>query len=102
MVLAEQPDVIILTGDIIDGRGPWKSADRVVEIVQQMIPHFHGTPWAYIPGNHDDDHSPWTREDLLQIIITLPGCIQRKARGFHHTILLSKQTKISELFEKDE
>ena len=90
LVVAENPDVIILTGDIMDGRGPWNSSDRVVEIVRQMIPSFHGTPWAYIPGNHDDDHSPWAREDLLQIV-QLPNCIQHQAKGFHHTILLTKQ-----------
>lgn len=94
LVKDSQPDVIILTGDIMDGRGPWNSKERVVETVEQMIPFFHDTPWAYLPGNHDDDHSPWTRQELTQIL-KLPGCIQHQALGFHHTILLSKKLSSS-------
>jgi hypothetical protein len=89
LVRQVQPDVIVLTGDIIDGRGPWPSADSVVDILQDMLPLFHGIPWAYIPGNHDDDQSPWTRQDLTKII-KLQGCLQNGAQGFHHTLLLTK------------
>ena len=90
LVRDSQPDVIILTGDIMDGRGPWRSKESVVECLQDMIPFFHNTPWAYLPGNHDDDHSPWTREDLVKVL-KLDGCIQNQAQGFHHTLLLTKQ-----------
>ena len=89
-----RPDVILLTGDIIDGRGPW-APDDVTQAVRDLIPHFHQTPWCFVPGNHDDDHSPWKRHDLQQIF-QLDGCLQKGARrGFHHTILLSKSTFIN-------
>lgn len=90
LVRDSQPDVIILTGDIMDGRGPWRSKEAVVECLQDMIPFFHNIPWTFLPGNHDDDHSPWEREDLVAIM-KLDGCLQKEAQGFHHTFLLSKQ-----------
>jgi hypothetical protein len=43
----------------------------------------------YLPGNHDDDHSPWTRADLMELF-KLPGSLQHSARGFHNTLLLTK------------
>jgi hypothetical protein len=93
LVTDTRPDLIVLTGDIIDGRGPWKSADRVTESVQDLMVHcFPNTPWLFIPGNHDDDHSPWTRSDLLRIL-QLPGCLQQNARGFNHTLTLSQQAQ---------
>lgn len=99
LVEVTKPDVIILTGDIIDGRGPWNSSDRVTETVQHIVVHFRGIPWAFLPGNHDDDHSPWTRAELTRIF-QLQGCLQRKARGFHHTVLLTKRSR-SSLDNKD-
>eukprot|EP00977_Amphora_coffeiformis_P020882 scaffold8605_cov178-Amphora_coffeaeformis.AAC.1 len=95
LVTTIQPDVIILTGDIVDGRGPWSGKEAVTEAWHDLIPRFHNTPWIYIPGNHDDDHSPWTRMDLLQIL-KLPGCLQQQQHqqqqppSFHHTLLLCK------------
>ena len=80
------PDLVVLTGDIIDGRpfgsggatlagatkelmgGAWRQAmlEVIAPINQRAI------PWTFVPGNHDDDHSPWSREDLLGIY-QLPG-----------------------------
>jgi hypothetical protein len=89
------PDVICLTGDIIDGRGPWQGGSQAVtEALVDLIPHFQGTPWIYLPGNHEDDGSPWQRSDLLQIL-KLPGCLQSCATSFHHTLLLQKTTTMT-------
>ena len=89
LVTTVRPDVIVLTGDIVDGRGPWNGKGAFAEVWHDLIPRFGGTPWMYVPGNHDDDGSPWTRVDLLQIL-KLPGCLQRRSTGFHHTVLLRK------------
>mmetsp|Transcript_11442 Transcript_11442/g.18635 ORF Transcript_11442/g.18635 Transcript_11442/m.18635 type:complete len:275 (-) Transcript_11442:1355-2179(-) len=43
--------------------------------------------WTFVPGNHDDDHSPWTREDLIEIY-SLPFCVSAKAKTFNHTFTL--------------
>ena len=92
LIVNTTPDVIILTGDIMDGRGPWGTVDAVTQAIQDLLPLFGDIPWLYIPGNHDDDHSPWSRSDLMQIL-QLPGCLQRRATGFHHTLLLLKNNK---------
>lgn len=42
-------------------------------------------PWTYVPGNHDDDDAPWSRNDLLEIY-ELPGCVAKGARSFNHTL----------------
>jgi hypothetical protein len=90
LVQDTKPDFIMITGDVMDGRGPWSGPHAVVDIMLDLIPSFHGIPWAFIPGNHDDDESPWTRKDLMQLL-SLEGCIQKNARGFHHTFTLSKK-----------
>lgn len=89
LVIETSPDVICLTGDIIDGRGPWEGPHAVTEAMQDIIPHFLGTPWLYLPGNHDDDHSPWKRADLRKMF-QLKDCLQKHATSFHHTLLLQK------------
>ena len=38
-----------------------------------------------MPGNHDDDHSPWSRSDLLQIY-QLERCISKETKTFDHTM----------------
>ena len=42
-------------------------------------------PWTYVPGNHDDDDAPWSRNDLLEIY-ELPGCVAKGAKSFNHTV----------------
>ncbi|CAB9514257.1 Ser Thr phosphatase family protein [Seminavis robusta] len=93
LVKDAEPDVIVFTGDIMDGRGPWGRKEAVVDTFQYMIGCLHDTPWLFLPGNHDDDHSPWSRADLVQIM-KLPGSLQQSAKGFHHTLLLSKKSNI--------
>jgi len=83
-----KPDLVILTGDILDGR-PCESmpAESFRQVMQQVVAPIvsRDIPWAFVPGNHDDDHSPWARQDLVQIL-TMPGCIQSAATGFDHTL----------------
>lgn len=85
------PDLAILTGDIIDGR-PCEGGDplKFLEVFQDVIKPLQdrNIPWTYCPGNHDDDHSPWTRNDLLQIF-QLEGCISNAATSFDHTFTVS-------------
>ena len=82
------PDLVILTGDIIDGRvfknmprNSWREA--FMDIVRPI--NDLNTPWTFCPGNHDDDHSPWSRSDLLQIY-QLEGCVSKKTTSFDHTM----------------
>lgn len=83
------PDLVVFTGDIVDGR-PFAGAGRnawvapfqsLVEPLQKTVPP---TPWTFCPGNHDDDGAPWDRADLLQVF-KLGGCFPRGAQTFNFT-----------------
>ena len=80
--------VDVEVGDIIDGRvfkdlprNSWREA--FMDIVKPI--NDTKTPWTFVPGNHDDDHSPWSRSDLLQIY-QLEGCISKETKTFDHTM----------------
>jgi hypothetical protein len=88
------PDLVIFTGDIIDGRPfgalasgagkhSWRPAfEGLIAPLQASTPPI---PWTFCPGNHDDDDSPWDRADLLEIF-RLPGCLTPEAQSFDHTL----------------
>ena len=71
---AEQPDLVVLTGDVIDGghcAGPaaaWRSAvDPIVA---------RGLPWAAVFGNHDDEGA-LDRHALMAVQQEIPGCLSQ-------------------------
>jgi len=77
-----KPDLVVLTGDIIDGRycGSYKCFRNVVApLIDLRI------PWAYIPGNHDDETKSFTKKDLLKVL-SLPLCASRFAESFTHAL----------------
>ena len=81
--------MVILTGDIVDGRpftdaGGWM--DSFKALVEPLVAM--GAVFTFVPGNHDDDNSPWSREDLLGVY-SMPGCISHGATGFDHTFTVS-------------
>ena len=95
LIARVEPDVVLLTGDIIDGRpfghagndaNAWRAALRAV--LAPIVAA--GCHWSFVPGNHDDDGSPWPRSALLGVY-TLGGeeqrlCLSSRARSFDHTL----------------
>jgi hypothetical protein len=69
---AEPTDLVVLTGDVIDGyfcRYPIRSyAEAVQPIVDRKL------PWAAVFGNHDDEGSA-SRAELMASMRRLPGCL---------------------------
>ena len=71
---AEQPDLVMLTGDVIDGgRCPdpaaaWRLA--VSAIVARAL------PWAATFGNHDDE-GRLDRRALMTVQQSIPGCLSQ-------------------------
>lgn len=87
-----QPALVVFSGDIIDGRMCEDFSRAMSEVVAPCVQR--GIPWAFTPGNHDDDSpSGWAREDLLQIF-QLQGCATPSARSFNHTYLLGKALRL--------
>ena len=63
--LAESPDLIVLTGDILSGGGcndAIKSLQEVIEILDQCA-----IPWAAVFGNHDDEGTA-NRHKLMEVM----------------------------------
>jgi hypothetical protein len=83
VIHAEQPDLIVLTGDVIMAgycEDPIRSFREAVEVIEAS-----GIPWAYVYGNHDTEVKV-TREEMMSAILEhehtvteagpadLPGC----------------------------
>ena len=111
LINRDRPDLVIFTGDIIDGRpfgeksyeGGDEEARRAwVECFSAVIaPLLACDPpvlWTFCPGNHDDDHSPWTRQDLLEIF-SLPGCATPKAESFNFTFTIGTKPSAGEVVQ---
>lgn len=93
-----RPHLVAFTGDIVDGRPfgaeypavpPTRTPnglafDLFAEAFMRVLAPLHGIPWIFCPGNHDDDGSPWSRNDLLRIF-ALDGCATPTATCFDHT-----------------
>lgn len=65
----ERPDLIVVTGDLIYARGAEKLLRRITGVMAKA-----GVPYAISLGNHDAEQD-LTRNELYEIIRTLPGCI---------------------------
>ena len=67
-VAAEQPDLIILTGDNIAGHtlaSAEKSEQAIREFMNILEPY--GIPVAIVFGNHDDDGGKMSKEDQMKV-----------------------------------
>jgi hypothetical protein len=91
--VAVRPHLVVLTGDVVDGRpfgelalGPDAWRECFETLVMPLVAA--GIPWTFVPGNHDDDCSPWSRDDLLAVY-ALEGCASRGATSFNHTFTVS-------------
>jgi 3',5'-cyclic AMP phosphodiesterase CpdA len=71
---AERPDLVVLSGDVIDGAtcsDPGRSwRDAVAPIEQRAI------PWAAVFGNHDDEGS-MNREQLMAVQLECDHCLSK-------------------------
>ena len=69
---AEQPDLVLHTGDVIEGRGArdpaqaWRAAVAPLEA--------RGIPWAAVFGNHDDEGA-FDRSQLMAVQLSCASCL---------------------------
>ncbi|MCM0647922.1 metallophosphoesterase family protein [Clostridium swellfunianum] len=68
----EKPDLVVLTGDNIDGK--CRSASDVKTAIANIAAPMEKRkiPWAVAFGNHDDEHKIMTKEEMLKIYMSFP------------------------------
>lgn len=71
ILLAEQPDFVVLTGDIATSENVEKAWSTVVQpIIDAEI------PWTAVFGNHDHEHG-YSNKKIMDYLVTLPfNCSQ--------------------------
>ncbi len=68
---AENPDLVVFTGDIAWGTPTKECFDNVLEpLLKRNI------LWAYVNGNNDDERG-WSRTQLMDYLVTKPYCMDR-------------------------
>jgi hypothetical protein len=72
---AERPDLVALTGDIVDGSASGDPAEALRRVAAPIIAR--GIPWAMVFGNHDDEGA-LTRLDLLAVQQDLSHCLTER------------------------
>ncbi|NHN35201.1 metallophosphoesterase family protein [Paenibacillus agricola] len=76
---AEQPDLAILTGDVIQSgqclNGRPEAYAQAVQILEE-----HGVPWAAVFGNHDKEYGV-TGEELMEVQRNCPHCLTEAGPG---------------------
>lgn len=65
----EQPDLVIFTGDVVWAKPVEKALDEVFDPVAERK-----IPWAYIFGNHDDEHGK-SRQEIMDYVMQKPYCL---------------------------
>lgn len=91
MLDLEKPDLVIHTGDIIFGEPAEQSVRELLEPISKRK-----IPFAVAFGNHDEEFGK-TREEMLDIIMTIPYNVNKKTDGIfgvtNSTITLSSSQK---------
>jgi hypothetical protein len=65
----EKPDLVVFTGDIIYAKPVTEGLDDIFNpVIERKI------PWAYIFGNHDDEHG-MSRAELMDYAVNKPFCL---------------------------
>lgn len=68
----ESPDIVLLTGDIVTANPILEGWQAVLEpILKRKL------PFAVTFGNHDDEGER-TRSEIMEFLITVPGCMNPK------------------------
>lgn len=86
-ICKNNPDIVVFTGDIIDGRGStgiddfcaW--AKKIDDLLTSLK-----VPWVYIPGNHEEDEGAVSRGEILKAFKQFPSCIVPEVDDFYYML----------------
>lgn len=89
----EKPDLVVFTGDIIYAKPVTEGFDDIFNpVIERKI------PWAYIFGNHDDEHG-MSRAELMDYAVNKPFCLaqagDKSLKGVGNYILEVKSSQES-------
>jgi hypothetical protein len=99
----EQPDLVVLTGDIVTGRKEERNTMESWDILTDLLIEYQ-VPYAIVFGNHDDE-AELSREELLAHLSLRPFCLisdegGEKVQGVGNYVLplYSSSGKVEKLF----
>ena len=69
VLAAENPDLVVFTGDIVTEDDPQEAYKRLASIIEKAK-----IPWAMVFGNHESEHN-LPRKELAAFLEKLPFCI---------------------------
>ncbi|MGG1516508.1 metallophosphoesterase family protein [Paenibacillus oryzisoli] len=76
VLLEEKPDLVVLTGDVIQsGRCEGRALEAFADVGKVI--EEHGIPWGAVYGNHDAEWQV-TREELMRVQQSLPLCLTER------------------------
>lgn len=81
LIEVEQPDLVLFTGDNIDGGA--SNATQAMDMWSAVLAHFPGLQWAAVEGNHDAQ-STLSRQDVFKVLSSLPGSISQPGPSTLH------------------
>lgn len=82
MLDAEQPDLVVFSGDQLNGQGTaWDARSVLAKFARSVTER--GIPWAAVFGNHDDEDGD-TRESQIKYMQGLPySLVQAGPKDIH-------------------
>lgn len=81
LIELENPDLVVFTGDNIDGGA--HNASEAMQNWAAVVGAFPGLQWAAVEGNHDAQ-STLSREDVFKVLSSLPGSISQPGPSTLH------------------
>ena len=79
VVKAENPYLVVFTGDIVTENNPENAFGQIGELLAATE-----TQWAVVLGNHDDEHNA-KRPEVAKMLTTLPYCLNQVSEGIYGT-----------------
>ncbi|KAF9580966.1 hypothetical protein BGW38_002185 [Lunasporangiospora selenospora] len=75
MLDAENPDLVVFTGDNVDGLTSSDAYSTILKYSKQVVER--GIPWTIVFGNHDEE-GDLSKEEMIQSVQDLPYCLSTR------------------------
>ncbi|CAK5267650.1 unnamed protein product, partial [Mycena citricolor] len=83
MLDIEKPDLVVFTGDQLNGQGTSWDPKSVIAKFSRAVTE-RGVPWAVIFGNHDEETGHVSKEEQVKLLQALPfSLVERGPKDVH-------------------